>query len=190
MKANVIIASNTSALLLLKLMEPEQNAGVVEFRAAYPSSSLYSAAKTLREFRREPVAVVLDAGSTDSRIADRIRGEAGEVIGESTAAPLRILVAIPYLDSLVFRRPDAVRRVYPSATPERIDLGLVSPDDALLRLSPIADYHQSLFKIISNLDSSDIAALRLEAPVRDLLEFLSEVGLNGGVVHSAAAGVS
>jgi hypothetical protein len=51
-------------------------------------------------------------------------------------------------------------------------------------------YHQSLFKIISNLDSSDIAALRLEAPVRDLLEFLSEVGLNGGVVHSAAAGVS
>jgi hypothetical protein len=68
-----------------------------------------------------------------------------------------------------------------------IDLGLVSPGDALLRLSPIADYHRSLLEIISNLNSSDIATLRLESPVRGLLEFLAGLGLKGGVVHAATA---
>jgi hypothetical protein len=187
MMLNILVESNISAILLLKLMDPELQAGLVEFRCAYPSSSLYSAAKTLRQFRREPVAIVLDAGSTEPKMADHIRDEAAEVIGESTAAPLRILVAVPSLDSLAFRRPDAVRRAYANATSEMIDLGLVSPGDALLRLSPIADYHQSLLEIISNLNSSDIAALRLESPVRELLEFLAGLGLNGGVVHAATA---
>ena len=105
MTLNVLVGSNTTAILLLKLMEPEQQAELVTFRCAHPTSSLYAAAKTLLEIRNEPVALVLDADSTEPRMAARVRDEAAEVIGESAAAaPLRILVAVPAVESLLFRR--------------------------------------------------------------------------------------
>ncbi len=173
---SVLVGSNTAAMLLVNLMEPEQQAGLVEFRCAHPTSSLYAAAKTLLEIRNEAVALVLDADSTEPTMAARVRDEAAEVIGESAfAAPLSILVAVPAVESLLFRRPDAVRRAYSHATSDVIDLGLVSPGDALQKLNGASDRYQASLAIITKLNDDDIAFLRNESPVRDLLEFLDEV---------------
>ncbi len=172
---HVLVASNTSAMLLRKLMAPEQGAGLVNVRSAHPASSLYSAAKTLLQVRGEPVAIVLDADSTEPAMAARARDEAAEVIGEPADAPaFRILVAVPALESLLFRRPEAVRRAYANTPSELIDLGLVSPGDAFRKMAGASDRHQAAFSIITQLDAEDIAALRGVSPARELLEFLEQ----------------
>ena len=124
--------SNTNTFLLVKLLYEEQSVGLIALRCAAPTSSLYSTARTLLVVRNEPVALILDADSTDPEAADRRRQAAEEVIGAAAgAAPFRILVSVPALESLLFHRPDAVARAYPN-TPtdcwswERSVLGMPS----------------------------------------------------------------
>ena len=86
---HTLAESNTAALLLSKTLREEQAAGLIEIRTAGPPSSLYAAARTLLAVRFEPVALVLDAGSTDPEAGRRQRRAAEEVVGEaSEAAPL------------------------------------------------------------------------------------------------------
>ncbi len=185
MMINVLVGSNTSAMLLLKLMGPEQQAGLVDFRCAHPTSSLYAAAKTLLEVRNEPVALVLDADSTEPTMATRVRDEAAEVIGQSAAAaPLRILVAVPAVESLLFHRAEAIQRAYGNTPSDLINLGLLSPGDALQKMNGASDRYHASFTIITKLNDDDIAALRVESPVRELMEFLDE--LKGSGARSVA----
>jgi len=182
---NVLVGSNTAATLLLKLMRPEQQAGLVNVRCAHPSSSLYSAAMTLLVIRNEPVALVLDADSTEPTMAARVRNEAAEVIGASATASLRILVAVPSVESLLFRRAEAVRRAYGNTATHLIELGLISPGDALRKMNGTSDRYHASAAIMAKLNAADIAALRVESPVRELLEFVDE--LKGSGAKSAAA---
>ena len=176
---NILVGSNTAGMLLLKILEPENTAGLVKFRFAQPMSSLYSAAKTLLEVRNEPVAVVLDADSTVHSMADRVRQEAQEVIGDSAnGAPLRIIVAVPAVEALLFRIPDAVKRAYGNTTRELIELGLVSPGDALRKMQGAPDRYHASSTIVINLNVGDCKTLRSEPPVRELLEFLDELQLS------------
>ena len=176
MMMTVLASSNTATMLLLRLMRPEQEAESVEFRCAHPASSLYSAAKTLLVIRKQPVAIVLDADSTEPQMADRAKDEALEVIGESaTNAPLRILVAVPAIESLLFFRADAVHRAFGSIPSDLIELGLVSPGDALQRLQSGVDRYAASVKAITHLNQDDIDLLRTKSPVRELLKFLDEL---------------
>lgn len=173
---HVLVDSNMAAILLSILMEQEQQQGLVELRCAYPSSSLYSSARTILMIRNEPVAVVLDANSTEPEMESRAHDAAEEVIGWSgESPPLRILVAVPSVESLLFKRPDAVRRAFDEVSETLVEIGLVSPGDALRRLSKTQDRYQASHAIISRLDQNDVNALRTESPVRELLEFLDRV---------------
>jgi hypothetical protein len=62
-------------MVLLKLMGLEQQAGLFNVRCADPPSSLYSAATTLLAIGDEPVALALDANSTEPAMAARVRDE-------------------------------------------------------------------------------------------------------------------
>jgi hypothetical protein len=185
---HVLVESNTAVILLVKVLREEQQAGSVEIRSTAPPSSLYAAARTLLVVRNEPVAVVLGADSTDPEAAARRRLAAEEVIGEAAgSAPLRVLMAVPALEALLFRRPDAVARAYGHVPQGLLELGLLSPRDALEKLAPNFSGHQSSFNIIKELDDADVAALRAESPVRELREFLGELRRDD-VVTAAAAG--
>jgi hypothetical protein len=183
---HVLTESESEAALLARILEAEHRAGAVESRRAAPPSSLYSAARTLLAVRNEPVAVLLDAGSTAPEAADRRRLAAEEVIGEAAgAAPSRILVAVPALEALLFRRPDALARAYGTISPGLLELGRVSPRDALEKLDPSGSASRASCDIIRALDDHDIAALRAESPIRDLLEFLGESQRRGAATAAA-----
>src|SRR5690349_16350282 len=104
---HILVDSNAAEALLARLLQAEQQADSVKIRSVSELSSLYGAAKAVLIMRKEPVAVVLDAESTYPRAAARQREGALEVIGEAAwRAPLRILVAVPALEALLFRQPD------------------------------------------------------------------------------------
>ena len=90
MRTHVLVESNQSAIMLTKLLSAEQEAGLIEIRAARPSSSLYSAARTLLAVRGEPVALLLDADSTYPEAVARRQLTAEEVVDDvASSAPVR-----------------------------------------------------------------------------------------------------
>src|SRR5436190_1118602 len=95
--------------------------------------------------------------------------------------------AVPALEALLLRRPDAVARAYGQVSPSRLELGLISPRDAYPKLDPNVSIEQVALTIINELDDADVAALRAESPVLELLEFLGELQRDG-VLTAAAAG--
>jgi hypothetical protein len=173
---HALTESNSNQTLLLKLLQREHDAGWIKFWYSALPSSLYGSARTVLGVWKKPAALVLDADSTNPRAADRCRLDAEEVIGEAAGmAPLRVLVAVPALEALLFRRPDAVARAYGQIPPGLLELGQISPRDALAKLDQNVSLHQVALNLIKELNDSDIDALRDESPIRDLLEFLGEL---------------
>jgi hypothetical protein len=188
MMLHALVESNTAAILLVKTLNEEQANGSVEIRASGPLSSLYAAARTLLAVRFEPVALVLDAGSTDPEAERRRRDEADEVIGEASgAAPLRVLVAVPALEALLFLRPGAVMRAFGPTDEDLLELGRLSPRDALKKLEPNGSEYSAAFRLVQALDDVDVAALRDMPPIRELLELLEELRRCGMLATAAAS---
>jgi hypothetical protein len=178
MKTHVLVESNQSAFLLAKLLNSEQEAGLIEIRAAAPSSSLYSAARTLLAVRGEPVALLLDADSTDPEAVARRRLTAEEVVGDvASSAPLRVLVAVPALEALLFQHPDPVARTFGAAAADQhmLDLGRLNPREALKRLDPAGHWWTASLNLVRSLDDKDIAELRSTPQIHELLQFLNDL---------------
>jgi hypothetical protein len=172
----VLVESEASAELLGRLLGSERDAGLLRLQSSPVLSSLYASAKTLIVVRQQPVALVLDAKSTEPSMADRAWEDAAEVVGDpGRTSLLCLLVAVPAIEALLFRCPDAVRRVFPEATDDLMAIGRVSPRDALVRLGgSVAERHQASVAVIDALNAENLAALRLESPVRELLEFVAQ----------------
>jgi len=178
MRTHVLVESNQSAFMLARLLNAEQEAGFIEIRAAGPSSSLYSAARTLLAVRGEPVALLLDADSTYPEAVARRRLTAEEVVGDvASSAPLRVLVAVPALEALLFLRSDPVARSFGEAASDEhmLELGRLNPREALKRLDPGGDWSNASLNLVCSLNDEDIAELRSTPPIHELLEFLRDL---------------
>jgi hypothetical protein len=174
----VLVEPMSSAMLLDKLLWKEKQTALVEIRPVAPTSSLYSAARTLLIVRGKAVAVLLNADSTVPEAVERRRIVAEEVVGEPTAnAAMRVLIAVPALEALLFLRPDLVARAFgPGADGERIlELGRVGPREALNRLQRDERWWLAAYDLIAAFGDEDVADLRTKPPIDDLLRFVSSV---------------
>ncbi len=185
---HILVELNIPALLLAKVLQSEQQAGLVKILSYPEPSSMTGSAKAFLLVRREPVAVVQNAESTYPRTAAWIRQGIEEVMGDSIwRAPFRILIAVPAVEALLFRRPDAIARAYGPVSEHVLEVGLISPRDALIKLDPNSSLDQVSLNIMKELDDADVAALRTESPVRELLEFVEELQRDGVLAAAAVA---
>ncbi len=187
---HIIVSSNTVAMLLGQVFSEEQNAGLVEVRTSYPLSSLYGTAKTLLGVRNEPVAIILDANTTDSSVANDLRESAAEVIGDAAgAAPLKILIAVPAVEALLFEQSDAVKRAFPHASDTLIEIGKFSPATALSRLDPsgTGSSAPATVSVLKELNAEDIRAIRSMSPVQELLAFMVDLQKDATVASVGSA---
>jgi hypothetical protein len=188
MRTHVLVESNQSAMMLAKVLSTELEAGLIEIRAAGPLSSLYSAARTLLAVRGEPVALLLDADSNDPEAVARRQLTAEEVVGDvASSAALRVLVAVPAIEALLFLRRDPITRAFGAAASDEhtLELGRLNPREALKRLDPGGHSWTASLNLIRTLNDGDIAELRSEPPIQELLDFLrellcSEIAANSG----------
>jgi hypothetical protein len=181
MRTTVILESYFNVKLTRRLLDDEAQSIDIEFTVRSPMSTLYSSARTHLAVLSEPVALVLDAGSNDPAAVTRRRQSAEEVIGDAAArAPFLLLLAVPYLQSLLFMRPALMTRAFGDRANDggrSQELGRLSPRDAYKRLvDPGVPEEFSFLTFFQALDDDDIAALRQESPVRELIAFVTEVG--------------
>ncbi len=65
------------------------------------------------------------------------------------------------------------------------ELGRLSPQEAYKRLDPGSPEGAGFSKLLQALDDDDVAALREESPIRELIAFLAEVGSPAAPLPSA-----
>ena len=102
-------------------------------------------------------------------------------------APFLLLVAVPALESLLFTRPGLVARVFGEGADDGghvLEIGRLSPREAYTRLDPHGLEDAAFDKMLESLDDDDVAALREESPVRELIAFVTEVGSPAGTAPS------
>ncbi len=176
MSASVLTEANFDGMLLATLLGDEENRDGIEIRVVSGLSSGYSFARTMLAVKRIPVAVVIDADSPEQEVASERQRSAEEVLGDAAAGvPFRVIVAVPELEILFFKRPQLLKKVYgKSVTALITELGKVSPRRALQKLDPDLNYEHLRFKILKAMDEEDIKALRATALIKELLSFLRE----------------
>jgi len=131
---------------------------------------------------------LLDADSTYPEAVARRRLTAEEVVGDvASSAPLRVLVAVPALEAILFLRPDPVARAFGETASDghMLELGRLNPREALKRLDPRGHWWTASQILVRTLNDGDIAELRSTPPIHELLEFLrdihcSEIAANTG----------
>jgi len=176
MRASVLTEANFDGMLLATLLADEEKRDGVEIRVVSGLSSGYSVARTMLAVKRIPVAVVIDADSPEQEVASERQRSAEEVLGDAASGvPFRVIVAVPELEILFFKRPQLLKKVYgKSVTALVTELGQVSPRRALQKLDPDLSYEHLRFKILRAMDEADIKALRATALIKELLSFLRE----------------
>jgi hypothetical protein len=176
MSVSVLTESNFDGMLLATLLADERERDVMEIGVVIGLSSGYSFARTMLAVKRTPVAVVIDADSPEPEVASERRRDVEEVIGDAAGGvPFRVIVAVPELAILFFKRPQLLKRVYGKGVTALVtELGQVSPRRALQKLDLGLDYERLRFKILKAMDAEDIKALRATDLIEDLLSFLRE----------------
>jgi hypothetical protein len=180
MRANVILETNFDAMLMVALLKSEHQSINLRIIASGPKSSFYSKARTLLGVSGEPVALVINTETTDPASIAEQRQTAEEVIGATArSAPFCLLLAQPSLESLLFTRPSLLAKAFGDGADEggrALELGRLSPRDAYKRLEPGGVEGGGFLKLFNCLNAEDVAALREESPVRELIGFLAKFG--------------
>lgn len=171
-----IVTEGRSDSDLLRRILPGELSHEVDILEAGGISSVKSMARSLLVTRRKPVAIVVDADS-DDRFQAGVRFRDIEEVVEIAApgVPVKVLVAVPELEAVLFQAPGLVARVFGDrATAEVMDLARRSPNQALGRLDEAGGVsaHQ---KILSQLTESDLAVIREAEVIRELIAFLHDV---------------
>jgi len=176
MSVSVLTEANFDGMLLATLLADEEKRNGIEIGVVSGLSSGYSVARTMLAVKRIPVAVVIDADSPEQEVASERQRSVEEVLGDAASGvPFRVIVAVPELEILFFKRPQLLKKVYgKSVTTLITELGQVSPRRALQKLDPDLSYEHLRFKILRAMDEADIKALRATAPIKELLSFLRE----------------
>jgi hypothetical protein len=169
-----ILTESTFDAALLATVLTEDDLREASIRAVDGQSSIYSVARTFLAVRQEPVAVVIDAESSDPRAVSRRRDAAEEVIGDvASGVPYRVIVAVPEMLVLLFRRPELLRRVFGNVvTDHLLELAEADPRKALRKLDPSAADDELRFRVLQAMDRDDTDALQRSDLIQELTTFL------------------
>jgi hypothetical protein len=174
MSVSVLAESNFDGMFLTTLLAAEQKAGAVEIGVVSGLASCYSFARTMLAVKRIPVAVVIDADSPEPEVASERKCRAEEVLADAAGGvPFRVIVAVPELEALFFRRPNLLKKAFGKRTDKHvIELALLSPRHAIRKLAPGEPYEQARFRLLRAMTAADVKALRETDLIQDLLDFV------------------
>jgi hypothetical protein len=162
---------------LLRRLLPAELCQQVSFVAGGGISGVLSMATTLVADRETPVAIVEDANSVDPvAIQERQRDDADFLKSHSPGIPTTVIMAVPQLESIFFKDPQLLHRLFDGrVTEEILALAKTQPRRALQELIAGPDSISDLSALLAALTPEDLASLRRSDVIQELSDFLVKV---------------
>jgi hypothetical protein len=172
-----ILTESTFAGFLISRILSDEEKSDIEIRAVGGLSSIYSVARTFLASRRTPVVLVLDADSPEPAVASQRRQMAEEVVGDvASGVPYKVIVAVPEMEILLFRRPELLRRLFGEAlTDHVVELAQYSTRGALQKLAPGELYDALRRRILRAMTADDFRDLHQSDLIQELIGFLQSI---------------
>jgi len=155
---------------------PRLREGGIQVRAANSNGGASRSAREILFWRREPVAVVIDAHTLSP---DMMAEQCGwvQLLLERVAPPSewRILAVAPEIAVLLFRDEQLLRSLVPvSPSFEQLIRGRYEPNRVLAELFAQAGEQPFPVALLQRLEQADVSALWAAPELRSLEEFLLE----------------
>jgi hypothetical protein len=167
--AFIVTEGESDATLLKAVLAPVITRAKARLLAAHGRSDAISLAQSLLVARKDPVALIIDADTSDpSRIAEErvVLEEMLRSVGVS--APHKVVLAVPVIESCLFEAPGVLEETFATRlSPEELMEARFQPKQVLQRLAQgrALDYS-------SLLAGRDLTAIRRTRVMREIREFL------------------
>ncbi len=173
-KVYLITESQLDEEMLKKLL-PENAAKDIKFVAGAGEYSAQSLARSILAVRHEPVALALNARTTDPSLIQEHRDFLREALGQAAAgAPFGIFLAEPELEILFLETPDRLGKLFSrDFSSLELELAKSSPRKFLHLISGEQDRKRLMKKLLRNLDEQSLNAMRKHPLLANLTRFLS-----------------
>lgn len=180
MKAYIVTEGEFSATLLAKLLADEVQLDT-HIVSASGKSDAQSLARSLVAARRRPVALVLDANTSEDGLVAEQRLVSRELLAmASPGIPIEVFMAVPSIERLFFAEPELLGRLlgHTLSDVERVE-GRFAPRAVLGRLLKGPTKVRSMSELLAALTEDDAAQMCKHTPVAEIKEFLRDKALAG-----------
>jgi hypothetical protein len=179
MKAPIVIVESETSKLILARFLPERPGGL-EYAVANGRGSAQSLAGSVLSTGVRPVALVVDADSTDeARVAER-REMIGYSLREASGGcPYRLVLAIPAMEIVLVQDEDMLAGLtgVPEALPFELDYAKQDPRQYLReRVCAGADYPSCLARVLNNLPEDLVQRAGSHPVVKEVGDFVRSAG--------------
>ncbi len=175
MNGYIVTEGEADAQVLRNLLADELQTGVYIVSASVKSSA-QSLARSLVAARHRPVALVLDADTTDDALVLEQRLVAREFLSMASAGvPTEVFMAVPVMEILFFSNRELLERLLGrELTDEQWTAGQFQPTRVLESFSPKRATIPATAGLLANLTPTDTAQLRGHPLIREILGFVRE----------------
>lgn len=170
-----IIAEGASDVELLRRLLPAKFSGDVELLDGQGFDGVKSLARSIAAARRKPVAVVVDAATTDPELIKARRQSLQEVVGSAASTvPVGVIMAVPGLESIFFENPSVLSRLYPNAAGDArlLEMARLNTRQALQSLDTGMSFEDIRRQLIAEIKDEDLPAFRGTKVIQELIDFL------------------
>lgn len=175
MKAYLVTEGESDAQLLRVLLAKEVRQGLRILPGGGRSAAI-SLARSLNSARQAPVALVVDADTTNEGRVSEDRDSIGYLLRmHSSGAPIEVFLAVPEVEVLLFSDLALLTRVLGrEITHDDWITGRFEPKKTLGRILGTNGRTGAVSRIAKNLSRADVAQLADHPLIRDIRHFLAE----------------
>jgi hypothetical protein len=174
MIAFVIVEGALDIEILTRLVPPNLCSDIV-ITAGGGVDGVKSLARSLAASHRKPIAIVMDADTSDPQLVESRRQSMVELVrSAASSVPVTVIMAIPQLEVVFFEAPGPLDRLYPNnvANPLLFELARSNTRQALTSLDPSEALSTILRKLLDGVMDEDLAAFRQTPVIYELIQFL------------------
>ncbi len=182
-KVHVVVDGQTDQVLLEKLLHDLEESIQIQFHVVERKLSAHTLARTLQVKRGEPVALVLDADTNNTRMAEEEQSMYESYLNfTSKGVPFIVVLIRPSIEEIFFESPDILSDI----TGKPLDSKDIMAGKAAPRLY-LTELGVDLLRLLPTLNERQLRALRTVEPVATLRRFLHDLTENIAAAHQHAA---
>ncbi len=176
---HIVVEGQADQVLLGKLLDDLEQSVHIQFHVAEGRQSAHPLARTLQVRRGEPVALVLDADTNDTRMAEEEQSMYESYLNfTSKGVPFIVILMRPSIEEIFFEVPEILSNLTGKS--------LESKDILVGKAAPrmyLAELGVDWLRLVPSLNEQQLGVLRAVQPVAALRHFVHDITENLAGTH-------